>query len=175
MLVFLLMMLIIGSGALANLTYRQHLKIREWENHNALPVNAGQDDEEVVNYLEASATVSPTAQRLLATLQGSQKILAAHAVAAMPASPSGPPAWAHDTNANIPATERWALFLADLDREPDDEEVAKVVINWLKAGERFTLWERGKILDRIEDYHYRNMVRGHLVAFDNADAKEEAA
>lgn len=165
MLLFLLLMFVIGSGALFRLTLSQHFQLREHARRAALPANAGRDDEEVINYLEASATVSSTAQRALAALQGGQKLLEGPKPAPKPEAPSGPPAWAHDADAVMLPTERWGLFLADLDREPDDEERAKVVANWLNDGERFTLWERGQILDRIEDSEYRHAIRTAFVEY----------
>lgn len=113
---------------------------------------AASDDEETLALLEASATVSPLARKLLASANDTAtetKIIAA----------KNSEAWKNDLSVKLSPEQHWIICRDDLAREPSDEGRLACLRRYVESGNRFTAWERSEIASMFSDTVLRDAAR----------------
>jgi len=128
------------------------------------------NDEEIINYLAASAEISPLANRLLnqvadktlpdAVTQAAERLLAA------PKPEPKPPQWHHSTSQSTPCEALWKICLEDIQKEESDSFRLKAVEYWDQA-QTFTTYERAELLKLFKSAVYRNAAREILLRDKN--------
>jgi hypothetical protein len=107
--------------AVSKKTWDQHMELTILKDKKLL--TAGEDDEDVMAYLEASAVVSPAAKRALEGVKKAAENIVdqAEAKGLLDAGPS-----------------QWELMIADIKREEDDDHRLLALQSWLTAGVKMT-------------------------------------
>lgn len=110
------------------------------------------DDEETLALLEASATVSPLARKLLASANDAAteiKLLAT----------KDDEAWKNSLSAKTSPVQHWIICRDELMKESSDASRLACLRRYVEAGNRFTIWERSEIASMFQDETLRDSAR----------------
>ena len=103
-------------------------------------------DEAMLSYVEACATVSPLAERLLREAQAPRALQAAENVATEPD-------WMHDPDKHVPCNVQWELTLQDVTSEASQEARLDALRCWVANDYRFTAVERNELVKLFKGKH----------------------
>lgn len=111
------------------------------------------DDIEIKAYLEAQATTSPLAKKLLAASQ----------IEMLPGEPVAvDDAWMHDTKAKLPLIQFWENVKREYACETDDASRVQCIKRWTEGGRTFTSYEKSLLLAEVMDSGKRDEMRAVL-------------
>lgn len=128
-----------------------------------------EEDEDVLSLLEAAATVSNFAGRVLTKAREMKALPAAKP----PEKPQPKPEWMHNTQIAMPSEVHWEMFVSDMNREEDPNDKLKVLRFWVIEQEnRFTTHECGLILDIFKEPEDRQAVRNVFAEQKRKTAKK---
>lgn len=167
---FIFMTLVIGSvvfSEFAENRLRKRLQLEALSAHEDLNI---EDDEDVINYLEAAGECTPFAREVLQAARDIQRsrVLPPHdELIVLEEFPK----YAHNPNEKVPCEVQWKIFVEDMKREYVDEDRLEVLRHWLKTSNVFTKTEYGMILDMFEGAEYRRCARDLFSQHDRGDKK----
>jgi hypothetical protein len=157
-LLILLVLSIFGNVALAKMLWTTISERRSLE--KTLERQRLKGDDDIFNYIEASAASGNTTFKRMLAAKEEPKALPPAIVEVKPPEPPSPPKWLHDTSVAVSPEEHWDLFVKDMNRELNPKDRLEVLYHWaIEQRVRFTDAEKGLVIDMFEDPESRKVVR----------------